>query len=63
VLGYDDAGTGDAAQRLFILASRIPIGIADRYTVLSARSAADRLVALREAVDSVTEMVEFQLSE
>ena len=63
VLGYDEAGTDDAAQRLFILASRIPIGIADRYTVLSAPSAADRLVALREAVDSVTEMVEFQLSE
>jgi Lon protease-like protein len=63
VLGYDEAGTDDAAQRLFILASRIPIGIADRYTVLSAPSAADRLVALREAVDSLTEMVEFQLSE
>jgi hypothetical protein len=45
------------------LASRIPIGTADRYAVLSAPSAADRLAALREAVDSVTEMVKFQLSE
>jgi uncharacterized protein len=45
------------------LASRIPIGTADRYTVLSAPSAADRLVALGEAVDAVAEMVEFQLSE
>jgi uncharacterized protein len=31
--------------------------------VLSAPSAADRLVALSEAVDTVSAMVEFQLSE
>jgi hypothetical protein len=31
--------------------------------VLSAPSAADRLAALSEAVDTVAEMVEFQLSE
>lgn len=53
----------DAGERLFALASRIPIGAADRYAVLSAPSAADRLTALREAVDSIAEMVEFQLSE
>jgi uncharacterized protein len=53
----------DAGERLYALASRIPIGTADRYAVLSAASAADRLAALREAVDSVTEMVKFQLSE
>ena len=41
----------------------IPIGAADRYAVLSASSAADRLAALSEAVDTVAEMVEFQLSE
>ncbi len=63
VLGYDEAGTDDAAQRLFTLASRIPIGTADRYAVLAAPSAADRLGALSEAVDAVAEMVEFQLSE
>jgi Lon protease-like protein len=45
------------------LASRIPIGTADRYSVLSAPSAADRLAALSEALDAVAEMVEFQLSE
>lgn len=50
-------------QRLYELASRIPIGTADRYTVLCAPSAAERLAALREAVDAVTEVVEFQLSE
>ena len=60
LLGHDDAGA--TGQRLFALASRIPIGTADRYTVLSAPSAADRLAALSEAVDAVAEMVEFQLS-
>jgi Lon protease-like protein len=63
LLGYDEAGADDAGQRLFALASRVPIGTADRYTVLSAPSAAGRLAALSEAVDAVAEMVEFQLSE
>ena len=63
LLGSHEAGTGDAGQRLFALASRIPIGTADRYTVLSARSAADRFAALSEAVDALADMVEFQLSE
>jgi uncharacterized protein len=63
VLGYDEPDGDDPAQRLFVLAARIPIGTADRYSVLAAPSAADRLVALRDAVDAVAEMVEFQLSE
>jgi len=63
LLGYHEAGADEAGQRLFALASRIPIGTADRYTVLSAPSAADRLAALSEAVDAVAEMVEFELSE
>jgi Lon protease-like protein len=54
---------GDAGQRLYALASRLPIGPADRYAVLSAPSAAERLAALAEAVDSVAAMVQFQLSE
>jgi uncharacterized protein len=53
----------EAGQRLLALAARIPIGAADRYAVLSAPSAGDRLTALREAVDAIAEMVEFQLSE
>ncbi|CQD05219.1 ATP-dependent protease La [Mycobacterium lentiflavum] len=60
LLGPDDA---DAGQRLYTLATRIPIGAADRYAVLAAPSAADRLAALSEAVDAIAEMVEFQLSE
>ncbi len=61
LLGHSE--TVAAGDRLFALASRIPIGSADRYSVLSAPSAADRLVALRDAVDAIAEMVEFQLSE
>jgi hypothetical protein len=53
----------DAGRRLFALASRVPIGTADRYTVLSAPSAAGRFTALSEAVDALADMVEFQLSE
>ena len=63
LLGYAEADADDAGQRLFTLASRIPLGAADRYSVLSAPSAADRLAALSEAVVAVAEMVEFQLSE
>jgi Lon protease-like protein len=54
---------GDPGQRLFALATRVPIGSADRYTVLAAPSAADRLAALSEAVDALADMVNFQLSE
>jgi uncharacterized protein len=53
----------DPGMRLFALASRVPIGAADRYSVLAAPSAAARLAALSDAVDSVAAVVEFQLSE
>jgi uncharacterized protein len=61
VLGTD-AATTDAGKRLFALASRIPIGAADRYAVLAAPSAAERYAALSEAVDSVAAVIEFQLN-
>ncbi|MBS4728462.1 LON peptidase substrate-binding domain-containing protein [Mycobacterium sp. SM1] len=61
LLGGGDAEV-DAGARLYALASRIPIGPADRYAVLSAPSAARRLAALRDAVDTVAAMVEFQLA-
>jgi Lon protease-like protein len=63
LLGYGETDADDAGQRLFTLASRIPLGAADRYSVLSAPSAADRLAVFSEAVVAVAEMVEFQLSE
>jgi len=63
LLGRPDAHPGDAGNRLYALASRVPIGAADRYLVLSAPSAAARLTALREAVESVAAVVEFELSD
>jgi Lon protease-like protein len=62
VLGTD-APADDPAKRLYALASRVPIGAADRYSLLAAPSAAERLAALSDAVDSVAAVVEFQLSE
>jgi Lon protease-like protein len=61
VVGADESG--DAAMWLYALASRVPMGQADRYAVLSAPTVADRVVALRDAVETVTAMVEFQLSD
>ena len=56
------AHLGDPGKRLYDLATRVPMGAADRYTLLAAPSPAQRLVALREAVETITAMVEFQLS-
>jgi uncharacterized protein len=53
----------EPGERLYALASHVPIGPADRYSVLAAPTAADRLAALSEAVDSVAAVIEFQLSE
>jgi uncharacterized protein len=61
VAGAD--ASGDAGMWLYALASRLPMGQADRYAVLSAPTVAARLSALSDAVDTVTAMVEFQLSE
>lgn len=61
VVGAD--ATGDAVMWLYALASRLPMGQADRYAVLSAPTVAAKLTALSDAVDTVTAMVEFQLSE
>jgi Lon protease-like protein len=61
VVGADESG--DAAMWLYALASRVPMGQADRYAVLAAPTVAERVVALRDAVDTVAAMVEFQLSE
>lgn len=63
LLGYQRNITDDAEKMLYTLASRAPMGPADRYAVLSAPSAADRLATLVEAVNSVAEMLEFQLSD
>lgn len=50
-------------EKLYALASRVPMGQADRYAVLAAASPDARLRALSEAVDTVAAMVDFQLPE
>lgn len=62
LLGEPEPGD-DAGKRLYALASRVPMGQADRYSVLEAPTAAARLDALRDAVETVAAMVEFQLAE
>lgn len=61
LLGEPEPGD-DAGDRLYALASRIPLGQADRYSVLAAPTATERLNALNEALDTVAAMIEFQLS-
>ena len=56
------AAIPEIGERLYALASRVPMGTADRYAVLAAPSPAARLVALREGVQTVTAMVQFQLA-
>ena len=62
MLGEPEPGD-DAGNRLYALASRVPMGQADRYAVLEAPTAAARLDALRDAVETVAAMVEFQLAD
>jgi uncharacterized protein len=62
LLGEPQPGD-DAGARLYALASRIPINQADRYAVLAAPTAAERLAALRDAVETVAALVEFRLAE
>ncbi|MCV7132322.1 LON peptidase substrate-binding domain-containing protein [Mycobacterium hodleri] len=61
LLGEPEPGD-DAGRRLYALSSRVPMGQADRYAVLAAPSAAARLDALRDAVETVAAMIEFQLA-
>ena len=60
VVGAD--ASGDAAMWLYALATRLPMGQADRYAVLAAPTVAARLAALSDALDTVSALVEFQLS-
>ena len=63
VLAVDADVADDPARHVYALAARVPMGQADRYAVLSAPTLAARVDALLDAIDTVTAMVEFQLSE
>jgi Lon protease-like protein len=60
VAGADAAP--DAAMWLYALTTRLPMGQADRYAVLAAPTTAARVAALNDAVETVSALVEFQLS-
>jgi Lon protease-like protein len=51
----------DPVQRLYSLACRVPMGEADRYAVLAAPTLADRMAVLREAIETVSARVEFDI--
>ena len=61
LLGEPEPGD-DAGKRLYALASRVPMGQADRYAVLAAPSAGARLDVLSDGVETVAAMIEFQLA-
>lgn len=61
-LAVDAQTAEDPARHVYALAARVPMGQADRYAVLAAPSLAQRVDALIDAVETVTAMVEFQLS-
>ena len=62
MLAVDSETADDPSQHLYALAARVPMGQADRYAVLSAPTLADRVSVLTDAIETVTAMVEFQLS-
>ena len=52
----------DPSLHIYELASRVPMGQADRYAVLAAPTLAARVDALTDAIETVTAMVEFQIA-
>jgi len=62
-LAVDDQTAQDPARHVYALAARVPMGQADRYAVLSAPTLAARVDVLIDAVETVTAMVDFQLSQ
>lgn len=63
VLAVDAETADDPSRHIYTLAARVPMGQADRYAVLSAPTLAARVDALIDGIETVTAMVEFQLSE
>ncbi|MGY4710789.1 LON peptidase substrate-binding domain-containing protein [Mycolicibacterium sp. CBM1] len=53
----------DPARHIYALASRVPMGQADRYALLAAPTLAERVDVLTDAIETVTAMVEFQIAD
>lgn len=61
-LAVDPDTADDPGRHLYALASRVPMGQADRYAVLCAPTLAARVDVLLDAVATLTAIVDFQLS-
>lgn len=53
----------DPSRHIYALASRVPMGQADRYALLSAPTLAQRVDLFTDALETVAAMVEFQIAE
>lgn len=53
----------DASRHIYALASRVPMGQADRYALLAAPTLAERVDVFVDALETVAAMVEFQIAE
>ena len=62
-LAVDADIADDPSRHIYALAARVPMGQADRYAVLAAPTLAARVDALTDAIETITAMVDFQLSE
>lgn len=62
-LAVDAQTADDPSRHIYALAARVPMGQADRYAVLAAPTLSERIDALIDAIETVTAMVEFQLSD
>ena len=62
-LAVDAETADDPSRHVYALAARVPMGQADRYAVLAAPTLSERVDVLTDAIETVTAMVEFQLSE
>ena len=62
-LAVDAEVADDPSRHIYALAARVPMGQADRYAVLAAPTLAERVNVLTDAIETVTAMVEFQLSD
>lgn len=63
LLAVDAETAEDPSRHLWALAARVPMGPADRYAVLAAPTLADRVGVLIDAIENVTAIVEFELSQ
>ena len=63
LLEVDAETADDPSRHLWALAAAVPMGPADRYVVLAAPTLADRVGVLLDAIESVTAVMDFELSQ